>query len=62
MSGRRKTEMAAVKPEVLISQLLGKIAAPFQATNLHFQVQEFNDATPNTAGADVTGVAILPRS
>ena len=35
--GSRKSKMAAVKPEVLISQLVDKIATPFQQLTPHFR-------------------------
>ena len=45
---RKKIKMAAAKPEVLISQLLDKIATPVQRLIPIFWVQEFNGAIPNT--------------
>ena len=44
---RRKYNIAAVKPEVFIYQIVDKIAAPFQRLPI-VGVQEFNVAIPNS--------------
>ena len=49
LTGSWKFKMAAVKPEVLISQSLDKIATPFQRLTPIFGVQEFNGAIANIA-------------
>ena len=48
VTGSRLFNMAAFKSEVLISQLVDKIAAPFQRLTAIFGVQEFNGSIQNT--------------
>ena len=45
----RYLKMAAVKPEVLISQLLDQIATPFQRLSPIFWVHHLNGTIANTA-------------
>ena len=47
--GRRKSKMAAVIPEVLICQLLDKIATPFQRLTPIFGVQELSGTIADSA-------------
>ena len=47
VTGSRIFKMTAAKPEVLISQLLDKIATPFQRLNPIFGVQQLNCAILN---------------
>ena len=48
VTGNRHFRMAAAKPEVLISQLLDKMATPFQRLTPIFGIQQLNNATANT--------------
>ena len=48
VTGSKKFKMAAAKPEVLISQLLDKIATPSQRLSPIFGVQQLNGVIVNT--------------
>ena len=56
VTGSRFLKMAAFKPEVLIYQLLDKIATPFQRLTPIFGVQQHNGTIPYTARCIVTGI------
>jgi len=49
VTGSRSSKMAAVKPEVLLSQLLDQIATPFKRLTSIFWVHQLSGTIANTA-------------